>query len=297
MTLAINEAYDQLSRSADHRVLRRVPPVEQWQFAEPTGETVRACVVDCETTGLDPVVDEVIELAVIPFDYERASGRVVSVGKPFHSFREPSVPIGDSQRIHGISPEMVAGQRITNEQVTRATFGAQLAIAHHAGFDRPQCEDIAAVFEDMAWACTYADIDWRSEGLQTAKLDYLLLKQGWFFDGHRATDDAMALLWLLTLPLPVSGRLALSAMLEQARKPLTMVLAIDTNFDNRGLLKSRGYQWEPGGNGRVKAWVLATTDPEAEVEWLKSSPCWQRGTTVTLRAVPAKLRYSARLWA
>jgi DNA polymerase-3 subunit epsilon len=296
MQTAIEQAVTQLSSSPDFRVLRRVPPLSEFPMCNADGEVVRAVVVDCETTGLDPVVDEVIELAILPFEYERATGRLVSIGEPFHSFREPSVPIGDSEKVHGISPAMVAGHSITNEQVTRATFGAQLAIAHNAGFDRPQCEDIAAVFEDMVWACSLADIDWRSEGLQTAKLDYLLLKQGWFFDGHRATDDAAALLWLLTLQLPGSGRLTLSAMLEQARKPLTIVQAIDTNFDNRALLKSRGYHWEPGTSARAKAWWTATTDPDAEVEWHKSSPCWQRGTRVALRAVPPKLRYSSRLW-
>lgn len=290
---ALATAAAALSESRDFRVLRRVPGVDRWNLRPVVGDTVRAVVLDCETTGLDDK-DEVIELAIVPFEYERATGQVMSVGEPFHSFREPSVPIGDSVKIHGITSEMVAGRVITNEQVTRATFGAQVVIAHNAGFDRPMCERLWPVLEDIAWACSCNDIAWRAEGFETAALKWLLVSHGYFHDGHRAVDDALALLFLLTLPL--ADRLALSALLEQARKPVTIVQAIDTNFDNRGLLKGRGYTWEPGGNGRTKAWWLATTDPEAEVTWLKASDAWQLGTRVALRAVSPKVRYSRRQW-
>ena len=61
------------------------------------------------------------------------------------------------------------------------------------------------------------EIDWKAEGLGSAKLDYLLWARGWFHDGHRALNDAEAALFLLTLPLPASGGLGLRALLECAR--------------------------------------------------------------------------------
>jgi hypothetical protein len=48
------------------------------------------------------------------------------------------------------------------------------------------------------------------------------MRQGWFHDGHRALSDALASLFLLTLPLP-SGKPTLAALLECARRPLYAV--------------------------------------------------------------------------
>src|SRR5215831_3479486 len=75
------EAYRLLSESEDYRVLRRVPEASQWKLKPAQGETRRALNVDTETTGLDQDQDEVVELALLPFEYERDSGRIVAVGE------------------------------------------------------------------------------------------------------------------------------------------------------------------------------------------------------------------------
>jgi DNA polymerase-3 subunit epsilon len=292
----LDEAIQQLEASGDYRVLRRVPPIERWSLPEPTGEVVRAAILDTETTGLDPDVDEVIELGMLPFDYDRATGCVtaVHVGQAIGAFREPSIPItAESTRVHGITAEMVAGNAIAAEQVHAAIDGAQIVICHHAGFDRPMVEKHWPEFDGINFGCSVSDIDWRAEGLGSSKLDYLLFRAGYFFDGHRALHDATALLFLLTLPLPVSGKPTLSALLERARRPLHLVSAIDTDIDQRGVLKERGYRWQP--EPAPKAWVIATNDFRAEVAWLKSCAAWTPDSRVALRAVPASLRYSRRV--
>ncbi len=53
-------------------------------------------VFDCETTGLDPKVDEIVELAA----YKILNGSVV---EKFHRFIKPSRLVGDSFYIHGFS--------------------------------------------------------------------------------------------------------------------------------------------------------------------------------------------------
>ena len=256
-----------LSTSPDHWVLRRVPPVEEWQLPAAEVETVRACIVDCETTGLADA-DEVIELAVVPFEYEKATGRVVRVltSEARTGFCEPSIPIPpDATRVHGITAEMVAGKQITDEQLAPVLNGVQLCIAHHASFDRGMVERQWPMFEHLPWACSIADMDWSAEGIGSNKLDYILWKQGWFFDGHRAGDDALATLFALTLTLPVSGKHGLSVLLERARRPQYLLRAIDTSFDHKAVLQARRYQWDPGGEDRCKAWTVMTADPDAEV--------------------------------
>lgn len=295
----IRDAERLIETSPDHRLLRRLPPVANWSLARSQGEVRRAVMVDCETTGLDPDADEVIELALLPFEYERETGRIVSVDEAgaLSALRQPSVPIThDNAKVHGITNDMVAGQRIDADAVRRLVEPAHLIIAHNAGFDRPMLEKHWPLFEEKHWACSFVDIDWRGEGIGSAKLDYLLYAQGWFHESHRALSDALAALFLLTLPLPSSGKLALSALLECARRPMRAVRAEETAFEQRAALKARGYRWDEGSPQRPKAWWIMTSDPEAEVEWLRREIYRDEQRKIVVVNVPATRRYSARLW-
>src|SRR5262245_22758659 len=101
-----------LSQSPDYRVLRRVPVASEWRLATSAGDKRRAVLVDTETTGLDQDKDEVIELALLPFEYDFESGRIVSVDEveALSAFREPSFPIpAEATRLHGVTNEMVKG--------------------------------------------------------------------------------------------------------------------------------------------------------------------------------------------
>lgn len=70
-----------------------------------------------------------------------------------------------------------------------------------------------------------ADIDCAAEGLTAAKTRLSADAAGWFHAGHRALSDTLAGLFMLTLPLPVSGTLPLAALLDSARRPLVEVRA------------------------------------------------------------------------
>jgi DNA polymerase III subunit epsilon len=69
------------------------------------------------------------------------------------------------------------------------------------------------------WACSRADIDWKAEGIRSSALEFVSYSLGFFHDGHRAASDCRATLHALAQPLPGTGRLALQALLEQARLP------------------------------------------------------------------------------
>ncbi|UPT63898.1 MAG: 3'-5' exonuclease [Hyphomonadaceae bacterium JAD_PAG50586_4] len=295
----IGEAARLIEANSDFRLLRRVPAAADWVLPEVLGETRRGVFVDTETTGLDLESDEVIELALLPFEYERETGRIVSVDHAgaLSMFRQPLKPIpAGSTLIHGISDAMVAG-RVIDEALVRAIVEpAHIILAHNAGFDRPMVEKHWPVFEDKHWACSLDEIDWRAEGFGSAKLDYLLWARGWFHEGHRALIDAEAALFLLTLPLPVSGRVALEALLANARRPLWLVRAEATAFEQRASLKARGYRWDDGGGKRVKAWWIMSNDPKSELEWLRSDIFGDERDVPVLK-VPATKRYSSRVWA
>lgn len=295
----IDEADRLLSASDNYRLLRRIPPPSKWVNGPASGETRRAVFVDTETTGLDLDHDEVIELAMVAFEYEHATGRIVSVNEAgaFSSLRQPSFSIPEeTSRIHGITDRDVAGRAIDEVRVREIVEPAHLIIAHNAAFDRPMVEKHWPIFETKHWACSLVDVDWRSEGLSSAKLDYLLMKQGWFHAEHRALSDAMAGLFLLSLPLPQSQRLTLSALLDCARRPLKAVRAEDTPYALRTALKQRGYQWDAGNAERSKAWWMLTSAPEEEVAWLNAE-IYPSPRDVPVIGVPATRRYSSRVWA
>jgi DNA polymerase-3 subunit epsilon len=79
-----------LEASSDYRILRRLPPTPEIQPAV-AGPIRCAIFVDVETTGLDPAVDSVIELAMAAFEYSE-DGRVVGIGESFSAFRDPCGP-------------------------------------------------------------------------------------------------------------------------------------------------------------------------------------------------------------
>ncbi len=294
----ISEAERLIDASDDHRLLRRVPAIAVWPFPPATGETRRAVLIDTETTGLDADFDEVIELALLPFEYERDTGRITKVDEKLalSAFREPTFPIPPaSTLIHGISDNMVKGQRIDAGAIAHIIEPAHLIIAHNAGFDRPMVEKHWPIFEDKHWACSFVDIDWRAEGIGSAKLDYLLYAQGWFHDGHRALSDAAATLFLLTHHLPRSQELAFASLLKCARTPLRAIRAEDTAFEQRTALKARGYRWDDGQGKRTKAWWIMTNDPDTELEWLRTE-IYGDDRDIALINVPPTRRYSSRLW-
>lgn len=257
------EAALRLADNGDYQVLRRVPPIEAWDLPAAEGETVRAAVIDCEATGLGPD-DEACELAIIPFDYCRATGRVtaVHVDQTLSGYRQPTKPIpAEATAIHGITDEMVRGSSISDHEVAEALGDAKIVIAHNAGYDRRMVVKHWPQLDTVCLGCTWNDIDWRKAGFDSGKLAYLLFRIGYFFDGHRALGDAMATLFLLRQM--ISGEAALFALLTKAREPLYKVTVRNSPYATKDAIKARGYRWDDHP-ARGKSWWTVTTEPDVE---------------------------------
>ncbi|MFO1069264.1 MAG: 3'-5' exonuclease [Geminicoccaceae bacterium] len=90
-------------------------------------------VLDTETTGLDPAVDRVVQLAGV-----RVSGGHVHVDDMFESLVDPERPIPPlATEVHGITDPMVRGcPKIDAVLAEFAAFaGEAVLVAHHAAFD------------------------------------------------------------------------------------------------------------------------------------------------------------------
>lgn len=292
---ALEAAAALLERSQDYRVLRRLQPRAP-VTAIPEQDIRLGLFVDVETTGLDPSHDEIIELAMVPFRYS-LDGIIVDVGEPFDRLREPSAPIPASiTALTGITDAMVAGRRINQEEVTQFALSAAVVIAHNAAFDRRFLERFCPSFSFKPWACSMSEIDWAAEGFEGTKLAYLAVGCGFFYDRHRAANDCLAAVEVLSRALPKSGVNALAHLLARARLPTWRIWAEGSPFEFKDQLKSRGYRWNGEENGRSRAWYIDFADEqrEAELAFLKKE-IYQRDVDLKSSRITAYERFSERV--
>jgi DNA polymerase-3 subunit epsilon len=286
-----------LESSDDYRVLRRLRPLPRIDPSRFDASIKHGTFVDVETTGLDPANDEIVDLAMVNFRYS-TDGRILGVGESFEALRDPGRPIPPPVALlTGITAEMVAGRTIDPADVAEFVAPAALVVAHNSAFDRRFCERLCPAFVGKPWACSLRDVSWNEEGfVNGAKLANLTTAFGLFYDGHRAAADCHAGIAILAQTLPRTGRTALSALLQSARLPRWRVWARGAPFALRESLKSRGYRWNDGTNGRPRSW-FADVEEEAlpaEQEFLRRHVYMSDTAVIEARRVTALDRYSIR---
>ncbi len=283
-----------LEQHPDFKVLRRLTPQREIWPVLPGQVLQRGIVLDTETTGLNIENDAVIELGMLVFEFDPVNGRVHRVVDVFDELEDPGRPIPpESMAVHQISDEMVKGKRIEDAMVDALVGSATVVIAHNASFDRPFVEKRWPVFIDKHWACSIRDVDWKSEGVNSAKLEYLLQMQGVFYEAHRAETDCWALLKLLSLVLPQSQQSVLLTLLESLNQAQVRLYATGAPFDAKDHLKSRAYRWAP----EIKCWhrQLATDKAlQEEIDWLKRKVYQGKRASVEIETLGGTIRHSQR---
>ncbi len=297
----LEQMAQRLEQAPDYRVLRRLVPVTDFGPAPAPADATqtgsgfrRVLVLDTETTGLAHQGDKIIELAMLLVDVDVVTGLPFGPVTLFEGFEDPGMPIpAEAQQVTGINDDMVRGHRLDDRQVEAMVARADLVVAHNAGFDRPFVEARFPCFSGKAWACSFADIDWKAAGASSSKLSALAQDHGWFYDAHRAQVDCHALLQVLSRPVgrePVTG---LARLIAAAAQPSFKLRATGSPFESKDRLKSRGYRWD----GDAKVWYCTVTDVErldAELQWLKAQVYGRRSAQVEIEALDAAVRYSTR---
>ena len=287
-----------LDRTGDYRILRRVPPSKPSTMTDADRAAAGLAVgivLDTETTGLGPE-DEVIELGMAAVAYDPTVARIDHVVRTFGALRQPSRPIpADVSRLTGISDRDVVGQSIDDTEVRAFVSDATVVVAHNASFDRPVVERAWPFFADVPWACSLTQVDWRAEGFEGRKLGQLLCERRRFFDGHRALDDVLALVHLLQQPLTL-GPTSFELMMREAAQVTMRVWATAAPFEQRGVLKTRGYRWANGDCRGPKAWWREVPEGlvESEVSYLREHVYGDPGAQPLLRRITSRERFSVR---
>jgi len=265
------EMVEQLVATGRYRILKKLEPRNVVDGAS-SSHPLRAVILDTETTGLDHRKDEVIEIGVVSvaFNDQGEVGNVVGV---YGGLQQPGTPIpAEITRLTGITDDMVAGKMIDMQAVQQMLDGADLVIAHNAGFDRPFCEAFSKTFAGKAWACSVSEVDWMARGFEGTKLAYLIGQAGYFHDGHRAVDDCFALLEVLALPASDSSGTALRELYRASQQSRVRIYAENSPFDMKDRLKARRYRWSDGSDGRPKSWWLEVGEEglDAELQYLRT---------------------------
>jgi len=158
-----------------------------------------AAFVDVETTGLSTRSDEVVELAIALFAFDRDTGEIKGIVDEYSGLRDPGRPIpGSATGVHGIRDCDVKGKRLDDGQVLRLIDQAEFLVAHNESFDRPFVERLYPEVVGKTWLCSMNGVPWRrkgfaSRGLQSLLRDHRIESQR----AHRGAPDVHSALQLL----------------------------------------------------------------------------------------------------
>jgi DNA polymerase-3 subunit epsilon len=203
---------------------------------------MRICILDCETTGLDPEQGAVcIEVAAMAYDTKYG---------PVESFasliRHDSNAAEHINRIPvGALVEAPEAARIW-ERVQEIWETCEAFVAHRAEFDRkfvtPGMKTISSHpgIDSAVWICTKVDVDWPG-GHRGDHLVHLALAYGLgVASAHRAMTDVDHIARIFTRVAETND---LEALLRRAMRPKKRFVAL-VSYDMRQLAKDAGFFWD-----------------------------------------------------
>lgn len=195
------------------------------------------CVVDTETTGLNPTTHEVIELGCILFSLSHNCVlQQVSTLVPI------SGDVNPVEHINGISAGAANGGQVLSglvQFIDGALHVADAAIAHNAPFDKAFIERYFGRHYQLPWIDTLA-INWPRATRQGCNLTELALAYGVpVWQNHRALTDCQLLAHIIQRE-PMAAQL-----LTKELEPKVWATWASTRDDKEGQQRARlaGFRW------------------------------------------------------
>ena len=276
------------SKPSNFRLLERVPLPLEHNYPAETGitsdKTETFVLLDVETTGLNVNEEQIIELGMVRINCCTTTGRLLEVTEVASLYEYPGKPIPDNiTQLTGITDSDVVGQHIEHKQIAHWFDDDPVIIAHNAKFDRSFFEKRFKKYCDLRWACSVADIDWKAHGYGSSKLEYLLMLSGYFYEGHRAAVDCLALAWLFHKKPE-----AFKELLANVRSDIINIKATGTSFALKDSLKAAGYRW----NSDEKVWWTECGESDlADQKQFLDSLAGYDSTRAAYKKIGARDRY------
>ena len=188
------------SNPSDFKLLEVMPLAKNMHCYDMqlVGDEVDVIVTDVETTGYSSEKDKMIELGAVKCLFSPTKKQITKVVSALSQLESPGFALPEEIiNITGITDDVLDGQSFDDDEVNEFFSGDPIVIAHNAKFDRNFIEKRFGKLKNLRWGCSIKDINWSELGFEGNKLEYLNLKLGYFYDGHRATTDCLAVLQLL----------------------------------------------------------------------------------------------------
>lgn len=212
-----------------------------------------ALILDTETSGLDPLSDQVLEVGCILYDL--ASASTVTAYS--------SLLFAESNNAEAINRIPVAALRAAPDadsvwaEVFWMANEADVILAHRAEFDHGFVPERVRVHRP--WVCTKFDMRWpKQTGNGPALVQLALEHDLGVAYAHRALTDCDLIARLLTRSRDLGSDLV--EMVRYGMRPKAKFQAL-VSYDDREQAKQAGFQWD----GAAKTWSRTMAIEDAAV--------------------------------
>lgn len=275
------------------RILHPAKDKADWPRVEEEEERAkglrRICVLDTETTGLDPVRHTVIEICAALVQVDRA-GRVAGIYSIGSALQDPGHPLPEAiVDLTGLDDATLTGRQVDRERLTEFIASCEGVIAYNAGFDRPFVEQLLPKLPRMPWGCAMKDVTWRKLGFEPGPQNFLLMQSGYYPPlAHRAREDVLALVQLLAHQC-ADGENVMAKLLTAMASPAWRFEATRAPYRVKDALKERGYRYRKQGQGALWHKHVRAGEYDAELAWYRETVEMEP----TVVPLPASERYRA----
>lgn len=220
--------------------------------------TLHLAVVDSETTGIDPEMDEVICLSVLCVRVDRLDGRFLGVVGSEVEWQEPDFYFEEAQAITEVPMSSLAGRRFDRAKVDAPLAQTDLVVAHNAVFEWAFLTPLFPALGQLRWACSLDDIDWSSEHNVSHPLIANILEACGHepHDGSPA-DACNALVKVLSQPLPRSSETGFCRLIAASARVTVVCDVPETELTAHAGLQALGFELQDG------YWTAVTEDAAA----------------------------------